>query len=336
MTPMALSRTLGIQLVILFVLHIFALGQSAESQRGKWAVDQYSARSTAVSESSSQRACKGYLGRQQGEENDPSRIASRNVGQGLNFYSRAAEKALGSKLASVIESQAEILDDPVVTEYINRIEQRIVCNSDLNESFTVKVVKDIEANAYSLPGGHVYIQCGLILSVATEGELAAALAHETAHITARHFTRLGTKQQMWRWLSIIAGGPVGFLFERKALPLLLSKSLRNYEFEADILGVEYQYASGYDPKLFVELLKKLDEPEQERDSLRERLSGLHPFTKSRLSRLEKYIARNLSPQPVQTADPDELTAIQDRIESLIDMQRLTSIVGPRDPLTPES
>jgi len=188
----------------------------------------------------------------------------------------------------------------------------------------MKVVDDIESNAYSLPGGFIHVYGGLILSADNEAELAAALAHETAHVAARHFTKLCSKKQISKWSSLILAGPAGFLFWRTAVPLLLLRSARRADIEADLVGLEYQYASGYDPGEFVELWKSLEDADKKEESFRHRISDSHPLASVHVSRMNNSIARYLPSRTEDVVDTSEFHEIKDRVATLMGVQHLRS------------
>src|SRR4051795_5118379 len=123
------------------------------------------------------------------KKKDPEEIGNRGVGKGVNFYSLEKEIALGKGLAQEVERSAKMIDDPVVTEYVNRVGQNLVRNSDARVPFTIKVIDSDEVNAFALPGGFFYVNSGLILAADNEAELAGVMSHEIAHVAARHATR---------------------------------------------------------------------------------------------------------------------------------------------------
>ena len=133
------------------------------------------------------------------KEKDPDQIGNRDVGKGVNFYSIDKEIALGKQLAQDVERQAKIIDDPVISEYVNRVGQNLVRNSDAKVPFTIKVIDTEDINAFALPGGFFFVNSGLILKADTEAELAGVMAHEIAHVAARHGTRQATKGELLNW-----------------------------------------------------------------------------------------------------------------------------------------
>src|SRR5882724_7203993 len=130
------------------------------------------------------------------KKKDPDEIGNRDVGKGVNFYSIEKEIALGKGLAQEVERQAKVINDPVIAEYVNRVGQNLVRNSDAKVPFTIKVLEDPTVNAFALPGGFFFVQSGLILKSDTEAELAGVMAHEIAHVAARHGTRQATRGEI--------------------------------------------------------------------------------------------------------------------------------------------
>src|SRR5579859_1133170 len=138
------------------------------------------------------------------KKKDPDQIGNRDVGKGMNFYSLEKEIALGKQLAQEVERQAKIVDDPIIAEYVNRIGQNLVRNSDAKVPFTIKVIDSEEVNAFALPGGFFFVNSGLILKADNEAELAGVMAHEIAHVAARHGTRQATRGEIANLGMIIA------------------------------------------------------------------------------------------------------------------------------------
>src|SRR5712691_7171166 len=197
---------------------------------------------------------------------DLDAIGSRKVGCGRglgNWYSIERQIAMGRDYAQQVETTSKLVTDPVVTEYINRLGQNLVRNSDSQVPFTIKVVDAEDINAFALPGGFFFVNSGLILAADTEAELAGVMSHEIAHVAARHGTRNASKAELANWLSlplIFLGGPAGF-GARSAVGLLLPMKFlqfsRGAETEADYLGLQYMYKTGYDPQAFVDFFEKI-------------------------------------------------------------------------------
>src|SRR5882757_11475317 len=190
-------------------------------------------------------------------------IGNRDVGKGVNFYSLEKEIALGKGLAQDVERQAKIIDDPVIAEYVNRIGQNLVRNSDAKVPFTIKVLDSQDVNAFALPGGFFFVNSGLILKADNESELAGVMAHEIAHVAARHGTRQATRGTIINYASIpliFMGGWTGYAIRQGAglaIPLGFLTFSRGFESEADMLGLEYLYKTGYDPTAFVDFFEKI-------------------------------------------------------------------------------
>src|SRR5580693_6774133 len=203
-------------------------------------------------------------------EKDPDQIGNRNVSKGPNFYSIEKEIALGKSLAEQVQRQAKIIDDPVIAEYVNRVGQNLVRNSDAKVPFTIKVIDIEDVNAFALPGGFFFVNSGLILKADTEAELAGVMAHEIAHVAARHGTRQATKAELAQLMTlplIFYGGWAGYGARQAAgvvLPLSFLHFSQAVESEADLLGLEYMYKTGYDPEAFVDFFEKIQALEKKK------------------------------------------------------------------------
>src|SRR6201981_1886195 len=196
---------------------------------------------------------------------DVEAIGNRKVGKGPNFYSLEKEIALGKQLAQEVERSSKLIDDPVVTEYVNRVGQNLVRNSDARVPFTIKVIDSDEVNAFALPGGFFYVNSGLILRAQEESELAGVMAHEIAHVAARHGTKQATKGDIVQLASIPAmifipytmAGYALYQGLNLAIPLTFLKFSRDAEREADFLGLQYMYKAGYDPNSYVTFFERI-------------------------------------------------------------------------------
>jgi len=253
------------------------------------------------------------------EKYDVSRIGERHVDQGLNMYSADQERAMGKEMSEEIESHSKIVEDPVINEYIRELGQRLARNSDAKTDFTIKVIDSDEVNAFALPGGYFYVNTGLILAAQNESELAAVMAHEIAHVAARHATRNMTKVQIWNIASmplLFFGGPVGMALRQVsglALPMSINKFSRDAEREADLLGIEYEYAAGYDPLSFVNFFERLNIREKSKASIVAKAFATHPMNHDRIQRAQKEIATMLPARDEYIVDTSRFGEIHARL-----------------------
>ncbi len=268
-------------------------------------------------------------------EDDVSLIGQRNVGGGINFYSLQRERALGHQLAEEVESQSRLVSDPVITEYVNRIGQAIVRHSDAKVPFTIKVIDDDEINAFALPGGFFYVDSGLILAADSESELAGVMAHEIAHVAARHATRNATRAQIFNLMSIplvFVGGPIGYAVREVAglaVPMGYLKFSRDAEREADLLGLQYDYAAGYDPQAFVRFFEKLKAGEKQHQGMMAKAFSTHPMTGDRIRRAQREIASMLPPQEKYVEDTSEFQDIKRELAQAVEEHRPDAGGPPR-------
>ncbi len=264
-------------------------------------------------------------------------IGQRNVGAGLDFYSLDREIALGRSLSQEVEGSARLITDPVINEYINRIGQNLVRNSDARVPFTIKVLDNEEVNAFALPGGFFYVDSGLILAADNEAELAGVMAHEIAHVAARHATKNMTRAQIWNFATvplIFVGGPVAYAVAEVAglaVPLGFLKFSRDAEREADLLGLEYDYVSGYDPEAFVEFFEKLN-VEKKKPNLVAKAFATHPMNVERIQAAQEEIRKYLPDRSEYIVDTSEFENIKARLEMLENGRHLGG--GKQDPGKP--
>ncbi|HEX4380965.1 MAG TPA: M48 family metallopeptidase [Candidatus Acidoferrum sp.] len=256
---------------------------------------------------------------------DVDAIGNRNVGKGINFYSIEKEIALGKGLAQEVERSSKLIDDPVVTEYVNRVGQNLVRNSDARVPFTIKVIDSDEVNAFALPGGFFYVNSGLILRAQEESELAGVMAHEISHVTARHGTKNATKGEMMQLATIplMLLGPAGWagygLYEglNIAIPLTYLKFSRDSEREADFLGLQYMYKAGYDPNAFVTFFERIQADEKRRPGTIPKVFSTHPPTPDRIEAAQKEIARILPNKPEYIVTTSEFDSVKARLRNIM-------------------
>jgi len=270
-------------------------------------------------------------------EKDPDQIGIRNVSGKVNFYSIEKEIALGKQLASQVERQAKIINDPVIAEYVNRVGQNLVRNSDAKVPFTIKVIDSEEVNAFALPGGFFFVNSGLVIKADNEAELAGVMAHEIAHVAARHGTRQATRgeiAQMGMIPLIFMGGWTGYGLYQAAsvlVPVGFLKFSRGFESEADMLGLEYMYKAGYDPTAFVDFFEKIETLEKRKPGTMAKVFSTHPPTDSRIQAAQKNIQEYLKAKPEYVLTTSEFSDIRTR---LMAMHNKRKIDGPADPTRP--
>jgi predicted Zn-dependent protease len=258
------------------------------------------------------------------KKDDPAQIGNRDIGKGVNFYSLEKEMALGKQLAEEVQRQAKVVDDPLISEYINRIGQNLVRNSDAKVPFTFKVIEGESPNAFALPGGYVFIYTALLEIADEEDELAAAMAHEIAHVAARHMTKQATKSQIVNLagvpVGVILGGGIGGAVARQGaaagLPAVFMHFTRQDESEADYLGVQYLYAAGYDPNGAISIFEKLESLEKKQPGTVARIFSTHPMDAARIQKTEQEIGRILPARDEYVINTSEYTAIRQRTIAL--------------------
>jgi len=265
-------------------------------------------------------------GVKKGSINDVNAVGTRDIGaRGVgNWYSTESEIKMGKSYAAMIEKSTKFITDPIVTEYVNRVGQNIVKNSDCKVPFTIKVIDSDEINAMALPGGFFYVNSGLVLAADEEAELAGVMAHETAHVCAHHAAREMTRAnyaQLGTIPLIFIGGWAGYgIYEAAnlAIPLTFLEFSREFEAQADYLGLEYMYRAGYDPQAFVTFFEKIQDLEKHKPGAVARAFSDHPQTPDRIAHSQEEIAKILPPRDeylVTTSEFDEVKARLARIEN---------------------
>jgi len=260
----------------------------------------------------------------QGEnkEKDPDLIGNRDVGKGVNFYSIEKEIALGKQLAQEVERQAKIVTDPVIAEYVNRVGQNLVRNSDAKVPFTIKVIDSEDVNAFALPGGFFFVNSGLILKADTEAELAGVMAHEIGHVAARHGTRQATKAELAQLATIpliFYGGWAGYGARQAvsvALPVAFLRFSQAMESEADLLGLQYMYKTGYDPEAFVDFFEKIETLEKKKPGTISKFFSTHPATDDRITAAQQRIQTMLKERPEYIVNTSEFNDVKARLMTL--------------------
>lgn len=274
-----------------------------------------------------------------GSIEDVNAVGNRDIGgRGLgNWYSTDSEIKMGKQYADEIEKSSKFITDSVVDEYINRIGQNIVKNSDCKVPFTIKLIDSDEINAFALPGGFFYVNSGLILAADEEAELAAVMAHETAHVCAHHAAREMTRMNyaqigMVPLMIMLPYDWTGYgIYEaaQLAIPITFLQFSRDFEAQADYLGVQYMYRAGYDPQAFISFFEKIQALEKRKPGLVAKAFSDHPQTPDRILHTQEEIARILPAKAdylVTTSEFDDVKARLARIENkrrLIDSKGVT-------------
>lgn len=264
------------------------------------------------------------------KEKNPDDIGNRDVGKGVNFYSLDKEIALGKQLAQEVERQSKIVDDPIVAEYVNRLGQNLVRNSDAKVPFTIKVIQSAEVNAFALPGGFFFVNSGLILKADNEAELAGVMAHEIAHVAARHGTRQATRGQLINYGSIpliFMGGWTGYGIYQAAsvlVPIGFLQFSQRMESEADLLGLEYMYKAGYDPTAFVDFFEKIETLEKRKPGTMSKVFSTHPPTDARIRASQKNIQEYLKAKPEYVLTTSEFNDVKGRLLAMHNKRKIDS------------
>jgi len=256
---------------------------------------------------------------------DVEAIGNRNVGKGVNLFSLEREISLGKGLAQEVERSSKLIDDPIVTEYVNRVGQNLVRNSDAKVPFTIKVIDSDEVNAFALPGGFFYVNSGLILRAQEESELAGVMAHEIAHVAARHGTKNATKGELMQLASIPAmifipysmAGYAMYQGLNLAIPLTFLKFSRDAEREADFLGLQYMYKAGYDPNSYVTFFERIQADEKRRPGTIPKVFSTHPPTPDRIENTQKEIARILPARSEYIVTSSEFDSVKSRLRNIM-------------------
>jgi predicted Zn-dependent protease len=265
-----------------------------------------------------------------GSRADVDAIGNRNVGKGLDFYSLEREIALGKQLAQEVDKSAKFIDDPVVLEYVNRVAQNLVRNSDAKVPFTIKVIDSGVVNAFALPGGFFYVNSGLILHADEESELAGVMAHEIAHVCARHGTKQATKGDIMQLASIPAMIFIPYTWAGYALyqgmnfmiPVTFLKFSRDAEREADYLGLQYMYKAGYDPNSFVSFFEKVESDEKKQPGTIPKVFATHPPTPDRIEATQKEIATILPAREEYIVTTSEFDSVKHRLQMIESNQKV--------------
>ena len=263
------------------------------------------------------------------KKSDPEQIGNRDVGKGVNFYSLEREIALGKQLAQEVERQAKFVEAPIPAEFVNRLAQNLARNSDIKVPVTAKLIDSSEVNAFALPGGFLFVNSGLLLKADTEAELAGAIAHEIAHVAARHGTRQASRGQVIDLASlplIFLGGWAGYAIRQGAglaIPLTFLKFSRGFEREADLLGLQYIYKTGYDPTAFIDFFERMEAMEKKKPGTVSQLFRSHPNMATRIQFTQKNVQELLAAQPQYVVSTSEFQEVKQQLTLMANARRVT-------------
>ena len=271
------------------------------------------------------------------KKNNPDEIGNRKVDGGVNWYSMEKEIAMGKQYAMEIERQAKIVDDPIIAEYVNRVGQNLVRNSDVKVPVSIKVLETDEPNAMALPGGFFFVNTGLLKLAQNESEIAGVMGHELAHIAARHATRQMTRAGIVNLATIpmmILGGGWAMYGIYQAtnllIPITFLKFSREFESEADMLGLQYMYKAGYDPNGFVDIFERLESMEKRKPGTISKMFTSHPPTGDRIVKVQEITAKYLKEKPEYVVTTSEFDDVRDRL-MMLENHRKTASADPNRP-----
>jgi hypothetical protein len=263
---------------------------------------------------------------------DVNAVGTRNIGaRGMgNWYSTESEIKMGKQYADMIEKSTKFITDPVVNEYVNRIGQNIVKNSDCKVPFTIKVIDADIINAFALPGGFFYVNAGLVLAADEEAELAGVMAHETAHVCAHHAAREMTRANyaqigMVPLIMMTGYSWTGYgIYEAAQLmiPVTFLQFSREFEAQADYLGVQYMYRAGYDPEAFISFFEKIENLEKQKPGIMAKVFEDHPPTPDRIEATEREIATILPPRDEYLVTTSEFNDVKARLARIENKRRI--------------
>ena len=264
----------------------------------------------------------------------PFAASAQKTSGGVNLYSIEKEIALGKRLSEEVRKQARIAEDPIIAEFLNRVGQNLARNSDVPFPVTFTLVESDEIGAFTLPGGFIYINTGMFRLSDNEAELASVIAHELGHAAARHATRQATQEQILSVAAVpvtIFGGIAGLAARQLGAPLAFSHVSRAYEIEADLLGLRYMAAAGYDPEASIDMFERVAASERVRPGTVSQLFRSHPMTADRIAKTQKDIGAILAERPEYVLNTSEYEDVRARLNDLLDAHAARDAAAPARP-----
>ena len=324
-------RLLAVTAALLALAYAIPVG-FAEDQGGTATNDQDAAASTpSKPAATSVEPADPDKVKHEGGKTDADAVGNRNVGckTGMgNWYGVEKQIAMGKQYAQQVEASAKLIQDPVVTEYVNRVGQNLVRNSDAQVPFTIKVIDSDDINAFALPGGFFYVNSGLILAADEEAELAGVMAHEIAHVAACHAARENTRGSLMQMATIpliFVGGGVGYAAYEAAglaVPMTLMHFSRGFEAEADYLGLQYMYKSGYDPQAFISFFEKVQAQEKKKPGTLAKAFSTHPQTPDRIEKSQQEIEHILAARAQYVVSTSEFDDVKSRLAAIENRRKI--------------
>ena len=275
-----------------------------------------------------------------GSKDDLDAIGTRDIGGGKglgNWYSIESEIRMGREYAQMIDNEVKLVKDPIINEYVNRIGQNIVRNSDAKVPFTIKVIDSPEVNAFALPGGFFYVNSGLLLVASEEAELAGVMAHEVAHVAARHAVRQLTRANLANFASIpliFVGGGIGYAARSAAgigVPMSFMKFSRGFEEEADYLGLQYMFKTGYDPQSYLAFFEKIQALEKKKQGTLSKVFASHPPIEKRVAKIQHQTDVKLPARLHYVMSTSEFEDVKTRIAVLENRGKVRDEVDDKKP-----
>jgi predicted Zn-dependent protease len=208
----------------------------------------------------------------------------------FNLISIEEEWQLGQQLSADVEKQVRLSSDPTLNQYVNNMGQRLIAQTPapFNQlPWQFHVVEDPAINAFAIPGGHIYVNTGLIANARNAAELAGVMAHEISHVTARHSTEQISRQY---GLSVLAGlvlgqdpGQLAQIAAQIVAGGALARFSREAEAEADERGIHLMATAGYNPIGMATMFETLLAQQQSQPSRVEQFFSTHPLTTDRVT-----------------------------------------------------